>query len=168
MKKKTERLYIAYGSNLNRPQMERRCPGASVAGISEVADYELLFRNVATIEPRKGAKVPVVLWQITPEDERALDRYEGWPRLYRKEMMELELEGKPVSAMVYVMNEGRKADLPASYYYDVISEGYQTFGFDEKVLEQAVGRTMELIKQEAALEEVATPEEVRPFSSPQM
>ena len=31
-----ERLYIAYGSNLNLPQMERRCPTAKVVGTSEI------------------------------------------------------------------------------------------------------------------------------------
>ena len=49
-------LYIAYGSNLNLPQMAFRCPTAEVVGKSELKDYELLFRGshygaVATVEP---------------------------------------------------------------------------------------------------------------------
>ncbi len=47
-----ERLYIAYGSNLNLPQMGRRCPTAKVVGTSEIKNYELLFRGVATVEPK--------------------------------------------------------------------------------------------------------------------
>lgn len=38
-------LYIAYGSNLNLPQMALRCPTAEVVGKSELKDYELLFRG---------------------------------------------------------------------------------------------------------------------------
>ena len=62
-----ERLYIAYGSNLNRPQMAFRCPTAKVAGTSELKGYELLFRGgrfgaVATVEPKEGSSVPVLLW----------------------------------------------------------------------------------------------------------
>ena len=148
MKKEKERLYIAYGSNLNLPQMEHRCPGASVVGTSEVKGYELLFRGVATIEPKEAASVPVLLWKISPENEKALDRYEGWPRLYRKEDMEVELEGKTVSAMVYVMNDGRQAAMPSDYYYNVIAEGYRTAGMDEAVLEQALERTKEVHEQE--------------------
>ena len=132
MSRKKERLYIAYGSNLNLPQMARRCPDAEVAGTSQVRGYELLFRGVATIEPRKEASVPVLLWKISPQDEKALDRYEGWPHLYRKEMLEVELEGKQVSAMVYVMNDGRQAAMPSEYYYNVIAEGYRTAGMDEE------------------------------------
>lgn len=50
-----QRLYIAYGSNLNLEQMAFRCPTAKVVGKSELKDYELLFRGgrrgaVATVE----------------------------------------------------------------------------------------------------------------------
>lgn len=148
MKREEERLYIAYGSNLNLPQMEKRCPGATVVGTSEVRGYELLFRGVATIEPRKNASVPVLLWKISPRNEKALDRYEGWPHLYRKENMEVEIEGKNVSAMVYVMNDGRQAAMPHSGYYHVIAEGYRTAGMDMHVLEQALERTKEVMEQE--------------------
>ncbi len=77
-------LYIAYGSNLNLPQMAFRCPTAEVAGTSELKDYELLFRGgrrgaVATVEPKEGSSVPVLLWKIRQKDEEALDRYEGYP-----------------------------------------------------------------------------------------
>ena len=31
-----QRLYLAYGSNLNLAQMQYRCPGAKVAGTAEL------------------------------------------------------------------------------------------------------------------------------------
>lgn len=70
--------YIAYGSNLNLGQMTRRCPTAKVIGKGEIKDHELLFRRgnlsaVATVEPRAGSSVPVLIWEIGPEDERNLD-----------------------------------------------------------------------------------------------
>ena len=43
--KRKERLYIAYGSNLNLLQMAFRCPTAEIAGKSELKGYELLFRG---------------------------------------------------------------------------------------------------------------------------
>ena len=39
------RKYIAYGSNLNREQMAKRCPDAKVIGSGMLKDYELLFRG---------------------------------------------------------------------------------------------------------------------------
>lgn len=150
MAKKAEqkKLYIAYGSNLNLPQMAVRCPTATVKGSGEIKGYELLFRGVATVEPKEGGSVPVLLWDISPRDEAALDRYEGWPHLYRKEMMDVEMEGKTVSAMVYVMNDGRSLSLPSERYYGVIEEGYKTAGFPTAVLEQALARTLEKMDQE--------------------
>lgn len=151
--KRKERLYIAYGSNLNLPQMAFRCPAAEVAGKSELKGYELLFRGgrrgaVATVEPKDGGSVPVLLWKIREADEEALDRYEGYPHFYEKQMMEVELDGKPVSAMVYVMTPGHEFGIPSDYYADVIREGYETAGFDLQSLEDAIGHAYELVTQQ--------------------
>ena len=136
-------IYVAYGSNLNLEQMEWRCPYAKVLGNAELRDYRLLFRGdnggaVATVEPKKGGSVPVLLWDITPRDEEALDRYEGWPHLYRKETVTVYHDGKPVKAMVYIMNEGRPIGLPSEGYLNTILAGYKSAGFDIKVLNKAV------------------------------
>ncbi len=119
------KLYLAYGSNLNLKQMANRCPTAKVLGASQINDHRLLFRGahagaVATIEPFKGGNVPVLVWEITPVDESALDRYEGWPFLYRKETIKVKFGGKTVKAMVYIMNDGRPLGQPSCYYYSTI------------------------------------------------
>ena len=147
------KLYIAYGSNLNLPQMAQRCPSAKVVGASEIKDYALVFRGgrngaVATVEPCEGSSVPVLLWKITPKDEAALDIYEGFPRFYDKEMMELPLDGQTVSAMAYVMTPGHRLGYPSDYYYNTIREGYETAGFDTAVLEQAIDYTEQLMESE--------------------
>ncbi len=147
------KLYIAYGSNLNLPQMAQRCPLAKVAGASEIKDYALVFRGgrhgaVATIEPCEGSSVPVLLWNITPRDEQALDVYEGYPSFYEKQSMELPLDDRTVSAMVYVMTPGHRLGYPSDYYYNTIREGYKTAGFDTSVLEHAVDYTERLMESE--------------------
>lgn len=135
------KLYVAYGSNLNLRQMSHRCPNAKVKGKGMLKGYQLTFRGVATIEPDKDAETPVGVWEIDALDERALDYYEGYPRLYRKETVEVEMvDGTKVQAMVYVMNEG-KPSLPNKYYYDVIHEGYHDVGLDEKYLHGALADT---------------------------
>lgn len=148
-----KRLYLAYGSNLNLPQMSYRCPGAKIEGTSEIKDYELLFRGgkncgYATIEPKEGGSVPVLIWSIEPMDEKRLDQYEGWPRFYGKEMLNVELGNETVSAMVYIMNEGPKAALPREEYYDTVWEGYKSAGFDTDVLKKALGKTLDLIEEQ--------------------
>lgn len=147
------KLYIAYGSNLNLPQMEKRCPAAKVLGTSDIKDYALVFRGgrygaVATIEPCEGSSVPVLLWEITPEDEKALDVYEGYPSFYGKETMDLLLDGRTVPAMVYVMTPGHRLGYPSDIYYNTIHDGYKTAGFDTDILEQALDYTEQLMENE--------------------
>ena len=110
MKESKYRYYIAYGSNLNLEQMAQRCPTAYVVGSTTLKNWRLLFRDaahtaVATVERAPGCAVPVLIWRIQPGDERALDRYEGWPRLYRKEILRITVNGRRVYAMIYIMNE---------------------------------------------------------------
>jgi len=139
---KENTIYLAYGSNLNLGQMKQRCPYAIPLGVATLPDYRLLFRGgghsaVATVEPFMGGSVPVLLWEITPRDEESLDCYEGWPRLYRKESVTVELGGKSLDAMMYVMNGGQLGQ-PSSYYLSAILEGYASAGFDPAVLDEAM------------------------------
>ncbi len=155
-----EKLYIAYGSNLNQLQMKYRCPTARVAGASEIKNYELAFRgsktgSYATIEPSRGGSVPVLIWRVKPKDEIALDRYEGYPRFYEKEAMDIELNGKTVSAFVYVMTDGHQLGMPSESYRRTIEEGYITAGFDTSVLAYAITHTAERM----AIEQENLPEQ---------
>ncbi len=132
-----KQLYIAYGSNINLEQMKYRCPHSRVVGTSEIKDYELEFRGVATIVPNKGATVPVLIWELDERDLPVLNRYEGWPRLYRQETMSFELNGKEVLGMAYLMNYGELSP-PSQHYYNTIFQGYRENGLDEKYLQAAL------------------------------
>ena len=73
---KEKRYYIAYGSNLNVPQMRMRCPHATILGTANLKNWELLFKgsktgSYLTIEECEGGTVPVVIWEVTAADEAA-------------------------------------------------------------------------------------------------
>lgn len=140
------KLYLAYGSNLNLGQMAHRCPDSQVAGKAELSDYRLLFRGRpgnahATIEEAEGRTVPVLLWKVSVRDEALLDRYEGYPYYYDKVQIPVELDGKTVSAMAYVMQPGFACNNPSSVYLHTVRDGYQAAGFDQAVLDQALEDT---------------------------
>lgn len=139
----SKRLYVAYGSNLNIRQMQHRCPTAKLYGTGIVSDYELQFKGqpncaFATIAPKEGSEVPVAVWEIQPQDERSLDRYEGYPSHYFKQNIPVQLDGEEVDAMVYIMNLKMKFGMPSPYYYQTVLEGYHDCGLDTEVLDQAV------------------------------
>lgn len=143
-----KRYYLAYGSNLNVEQMFYRCPTAKPVGTALIKDYELLFRgsktgSYLTIGEKKGAVVPVAVWEVQPSDEYKLDCYEGYPRFYYKKDMEIAYKlidngkYKNVDAFVYIMHEDRPIGVPSSFYMEVCLEGYESFGFDDKYLWEA-------------------------------
>lgn len=139
------KLYVAYGSNLNLAQMAHRCPNAKVVGSGELKDYQLTFCGVATIVPKQGTVTPVGVWEITPRDERALDIYEGYPHLYRKETVSVTVREQTLQAMVYIMNEGEPRK-PHQGYYDIILQGYRDVGLDPKALQAALDDTERRMK----------------------
>ena len=124
--------YFAYGSNLNVQQMAQRCPDAEIVGSAYFPKWRLIFRNVASIvyTGNPDDMLPVGIWEITDACERALDRYEGFPSLYRKEIIN--------GMMTYVMNSDTISP-PSHYYYNTIYDGYINFDLDTQHLEEARG-----------------------------
>lgn len=137
-----KQLYIAYGSNINPEQMAYRCPNSKAVGTSVIKDHELEFRSYATIVPKKGSSVPVVIWELEESDITALNRYEGYPRQYRQEKMTFELGGKKYEGMAYLMNNGEISP-PARQYYDIILQGYRENDLDESCLQTALENSIQ-------------------------
>lgn len=157
-KDSTHKLYIAYGSNLNLNQMKHRCPTARVIGTSELKDYELVFRGsrhnaVATVEPCKGSTVPVLLWSIKPDDEKALDRYEGYPSFYDKAVVDINIGDHKTTAMIYIMTAGHRLGNPSENYLKTIEEGYIDAGFDTNILHNAVEKNLDKIEEFKEIDE---------------
>lgn len=146
-----KKYYLAYGSNLNLEQMRYRCPTAKVVGTAIIKDYELLFKGsktgaYLTIEKCEGEYVPVGVWEVTPEDEVRLDRYEGYPSFYYKTEMTVSLKlpsGKhrKVNAFVYIMHEDRTLGIPSPYYVRTCLNGYFAFGFKREHLIKAIDKS---------------------------
>ena len=165
----THRYYFAYGSNLNLMQMLTRCPSAMPLKPEKLLGWRLEFRGVATVHLAPCAAAPTPeeedadLWQsenlwaaekyvqgaiyrITPEDELALDRYEGYcaadPErgLYDKDTLEfLDDRGEIAEAMFYVMTRG-PIHSPSPFYLRTIEQGYRDWGLNPKPLQEAVWR----------------------------
>ncbi len=146
------KYYIAYGSNLNVSQMKHRCPNAKILGTAMLEGWQLLFKgsktgSYLTIEEKEGGRVPVAIWEITPEDEKALDRYEGYPHFYYKRELKVKYEGyfsgrhRTRTAMVYIMHEDRPLGLPSYSYLSICEVGYHFFRFDVNYLNGAIYRS---------------------------
>ncbi len=145
-------LYLAYGSNINLNQMAHRCPDASVVGPVTLENYELLFRRggFATIAPSEGGTVHGLLWNLTPDCERSLDRYEGFRRFYYKQQVPVrDSAGRELSVMAYIMDERfREPMLPSTTYYNGILEGYHQNNMPTEPLKRAWEHCVQEVQQE--------------------
>lgn len=123
------KLYIAYGSNTNHELMASRCPDAEFISTTKIENYRLEFHGTEsnsylTIVPDNGSEIEVAVWMISEPDEIALDNYEGFPKLYRKEMFEITINGKSRKALVYIMNDSTGKALPNESYFNCVLDGY--------------------------------------------
>lgn len=127
--------YFAYGANMDPVGMARRCPTAEVIGPAILRDHALCFRwwrrwrtGVAHVEASEGSMVWGVLWEIGPEDERRLDRYEDLARgLYTKATVTVETAEVPHEAMAYVAT-GRIQKRPSRRYLRLLVRGAEAYG----------------------------------------
>ena len=139
----SNRVFAAYGAGVNRGEMAKHCPTAKLIGTAELKNYRLAFRGsragaLVTIEKAKGSIVPALLWEISPQDEAALERWFGVPELYRKATIKVRRDGAPVDALIFILISGKPQNKPSAFYYSTLLEGYIAAGFDADILKAAV------------------------------
>jgi len=149
------RFYFSYGSNLNEKTMLDRCKSARKVGAFKLPGWKLVFRCVADIE--QGNETDLVvggIWEITPDDEIILDRYEGvrygkYGRdgggSYRKLSFPIltKRDNAVHDVLVYQMNRQEGVMPPGKWYLNTIRKGYKDFGLDETYLDEAVRSSWE-------------------------
>ena len=132
---------------MNLNQMAFRCPDAKAVDTVRLEGYRLAFcgeeNGVATILPEEGSYVDGVLWRISQRDERRLNYYEGFPRLYGKEpVVVTNQDGIRREIMAYTMNSPYKDKpaLPSQAYLEEILSGCRQNGIDTGPVLDAVWR----------------------------
>jgi gamma-glutamylcyclotransferase (GGCT)/AIG2-like uncharacterized protein YtfP len=151
-----KRYYFAYGMNTNIKEMAQRCPKSKNLGRCTLKGYELKFRHHADIDRVEGSEMEGVLWDITPDCERALDGLEGYPFYYDK----IEVVVTPTYpidnmshfiAMAYIMTNKCQEEIPSIHYEDCLVDGYTANGLDvEKLTTQIESLIIKQCKQQTA------------------
>ena len=130
--------YLAYGMNTNRQQMSWRCPKARNLGAVTLKDHKLAFKGCCDVIEEPDSAMKCVLWDITPECERALDLLEGYPVYYDKKQVKVKYKGRTINAMIYYMADKEKVDYPSDSYLTMVTEGYLQHNIGLEQVEQAL------------------------------
>ncbi|KAF9469330.1 Butirosin biosynthesis, BtrG-like protein [Collybia nuda] len=133
---KPKSLYFGFGSNLWLDQMKRRCPGSTFIGSASLKDWKWIINNrgYANVIPSKGHTVYGLMYELTPDDERLLDGFEGVPNSYIKRILPVDFvaedeNGKSetisrvVDALVYVDEKRVTESKPVKEYIHRMNMG---------------------------------------------
>jgi len=125
-----KKYYFAYGSNMSFKQMKDRCPDSEFVCVGYIENYKFVYDGYS--KTRKGAvgniikdkkeKVWGAIFKISEEDEKKLDKYEGYPRAYSKKYLEAyDKQGNKYKVLVY-LREPREIGLPSLEYEEIVVE----------------------------------------------
>jgi len=117
-------LHFAYGSNMDRAGMARRCPGATLIGRAILDDHRFLITvdGYASVLRAPGRQVHGVLWRLTPRNLAALNAYENLDGgLYSRAIMPVRSDERRVSALVY-LGRSRAEGRPRPGYMEAVIE----------------------------------------------
>lgn len=129
-------LYAAYGANLDPAEMARRAPTSPAQGTGWLVGWRLTFGGeglgwegaLATVVEDPDQQVFVMLYDVPPWDEAALDEWEGTELgVYTKVRVRVEtLEGAAL-AWLYVLND-YEGGLPTAPYLGIIADAAEAAG----------------------------------------
>jgi len=131
-------LYAAYGSNMDPLQMLLRAPHSPAAGTGWLTGWRLTFGGedlgwegalVTLVESDDpGSQVFVALYDLSQQDEDALDDWEGSDLgLYEKIRVRVATLDGDVTAWLYVL-DGYEGGLPSARYLGIIADAAEAAG----------------------------------------
>ena len=146
-------LYFAFGSNMDASQMHTRCPGARRISRATLAAHRLVFRGpsqkrgggVLSVDPQTGCLVEGVLYEVSEAHLESLDRFEGAPAWYKRELCEVQGErGLGLTqAYIYRLPEAVREMPPTGAYLRQVALAFEALDLDGRALQDAVSRSKE-------------------------
>ena len=123
--------YFAYGSNLNWPQMQQRCPSSRFVCTARLSDYQfgitrhsrLRDCGTANIYPACGQEVWGAVYDVIDADLIVMDGFEDG---YRRETLDVHPLGtdvNPIATLAYVADVEANVPLPSAEYKRLILQG---------------------------------------------
>ena len=123
--------YFAYGTNLNKKQMQERCPSGKPLFSAVLPNYKLVFTGwarkwrggVASIKPLRGERVRGAIYEVTEDCLKQLDKHEAG--YHRFNVTVFDEDNEPIPAITYIKSGQLEETLPSKEYAAVIRQGYQ-------------------------------------------
>lgn len=135
--------YATYGASLDPARMAGRCPHSPLRATGWLLGWRLTFGGeeygwdgaLPTVVESETGQVFVALYEVSDEDRRTLDEWEGRSsRLYRKIQVRVQtLEGEEPAA-IYVL-DAYEGGLPSAATIGILSEAAAAAGAPDDYVE---------------------------------
>jgi len=128
--------YAAYASNMDPEQMAQRAPHSPLRGTGWLQGWRLTFGGsdigwdgaLATVVEEADEHVFVALYDVTPQDEESLDRWEGTDLgVYAKIRVRVETLDGDVLCWMYVL-DAYEGGLPSARYVGILADAAERAG----------------------------------------
>lgn len=129
--------YFAYGSNMDEKQMFNRCHNPILIGKGILNNYkfELDSEGVATIINSKNDIVYGIVWEISIDDKKILDKYEGVRNnCYKPTNLIIKKEDKDINALTYISLRDKNDGIRRKGYLEKIFNAAKKYNFPEEYL----------------------------------
>jgi gamma-glutamylcyclotransferase (GGCT)/AIG2-like uncharacterized protein YtfP len=123
--------YFAYGSNMDWPQMQRRCPSSKFICVARLPDYKFAIARhsrlrkcgTANIFAETGSEVWGIVYDVADQDLITLDSFEdGYHR--EKLLVHPGDDTQPsIEVLVYIAEKEDQVPLPNFEYKKLIVQG---------------------------------------------
>jgi len=130
-------LYFAYGSNLNKKQMQERCPGSKPGFSAVLPNYKLVFTGwsrtwhgaMANLQPFRSSKIRGAVYEITEPGLRLLEKHDvGYTRFNVTVFDEDNVSHQAVT----LLKQGHEEEsAPSPEYIAVIKQGYRDWSISQ-------------------------------------
>jgi gamma-glutamylcyclotransferase (GGCT)/AIG2-like uncharacterized protein YtfP len=102
--------YFAYGSNMDISRLSTRGVNPITRSKGTLKNWKLKFNkkasagdwSFANIEPSEGDSVEGLVFDIKEGDLKLLDKFEGAPRHYRREILIVETYTEEINCITYI------------------------------------------------------------------
>ncbi|MBN1176386.1 MAG: gamma-glutamylcyclotransferase [Dehalococcoidales bacterium] len=126
--------YFAYASNLNKKQMQTRCPDSKPLFVAVLPNYKIVFTGwsrqwrggKATIKSFRGEKVRGAIYEVSEACLRQLDSHEA--DYEHLNVTVFDEDNEPHQVITYIKSGQLDESQPSQEYGEIIRQGYRDWG----------------------------------------
>lgn len=138
--------YFAYGSNMDMSRLSTRGVNPITRNKGTLKNWKLKFNKKASagdwgfanIVPSEGDSVEGLVFMIKESDLKLLDKFEGAPRHYRREILTVETHSEDIKCITYIAQPEHVVEglLPKKDYLQFLINGSRMLSdeYQEKLL----------------------------------